>query len=48
MPSASLLIARAALRAYAQRHFPGQVVDGLPGIDGPVDERVPGVPDQSP
>ncbi|MFB6628352.1 suppressor of fused domain protein [Streptomyces sp. NPDC056362] len=42
MSSVSPLAARAALRAHLQRHFPGRVIDELPGADGPIEERVPG------
>ncbi|WP_432171771.1 suppressor of fused domain protein [Streptomyces sp. 1222.5] len=35
------LAARAALREHLRRHFPGQVIDELPGVEGPIEERVP-------
>jgi hypothetical protein len=34
--------ARAALRAHLQHHFPGQIIDELPGVEGPIEDRVPG------
>ncbi|MFD8376797.1 suppressor of fused domain protein [Streptomyces sp. NPDC059688] len=36
------LAARAAMREHLRRQFPGRVIDELPGVEGPIEERVPG------
>ncbi|PKW05985.1 Suppressor of fused protein (SUFU) [Streptomyces sp. 1222.5] len=41
MPVDAALAARAALREHLHQHFPGQVIDELPGAEGPIAERVP-------
>ena len=34
--------ARAALLNHLRNHFPGQVIDEVSGVEGPIESRVPG------
>ena len=40
VPVSDLAAARAALLNHLRAQFPGQVIDELPGVEGPIDDRV--------